>query len=224
MNKIKEMFCLISLSLFVSNATGQGLYQKSWLVDVSAGTPLLEKGGTIPIQARISGGYEIQFTESGILGLAIRGGYASTRGHRSLTDETGVVYDGGESLYSYTGNSLFVGVSPMIIFEQYDSNFDRLLIELELGLASHNVDMKFYEPTKTSTSNWVHFNGYFALKAGFRLAWKKEEGYFRAMSIWGSLHNQSPINAIEKSIPKNWPYEFIEDLKSQWQIGISVYI
>lgn len=223
MNLLRILLCLFVLPLFAGNAAGQGLYQKSWLVDVSAGTPLLEKGGTMPIQARISGGYEIQFTESGILGLAIRGGYASTNGHRSLTDETGVIYAGDELLYSYNGNSLFVGVSPMIIFEQYDSNFDRLFIELELGLASHNVDMKFYEPTKTSTSNWVHCKGYFALKAGFRLAWKKD-GYFRAMSIWGSLHNLSPIDAIEKSIPKNWPYEFREDLKSQWQIGVSVYI
>lgn len=223
MNLFRILLCLFGLSLFVNNATGQGLYQKSWLVDVSAGTPLIEKGGTMPIQARVSGGYEMQFTESGILGLAIRGGYASTKGHGNLADETGAIFVDDELLYSYTGNSLFVGVSPMIIFEQYDSNFDRLFVELELGLASHNVDMKFYQPTTTSSSNWVHFNGYFALKAGFRLAWSKD-GYFRAMSIWGSLHNQSPINAIKKSIPKNWPYEFKEDLKSQWQIGISVYI
>ncbi|HQN99330.1 MAG TPA: hypothetical protein PKU86_07755 [Bacteroidales bacterium] len=225
MNKLKVMLCLMSISLLISKATGQELYQKSWLVDVSAGTPLLEKGGTMSIQARISGGYEMQFTESGILGLAIRGGYALSRGSGKDIEESGIFYETDNLIYKYSGNTLFVGVSPMIIFEHFDSNFDRFFIESEFGLASHNVDMNIYQPlqTATTTTSSVHFKGYIALRAGFRLAWK-QEGHFRAMSIWGSLHNQSPINAIEKTIPENWPYKFKEDLKSQWQIGVSYYI
>jgi len=220
---MKTLSFIIGLIFVSVSAKGQELYQKSWLIDVGLGSPMLKKGETNPVQARISVGYEIQFTESGLLGLAMRGGYAITASHAYNINETGLPSTDHELLYSYTGNSFFAAVSPMLIFEQYDSNVDRIFAELELELASHGVNIKFYEPNPVTSSNWVYFKGFFALKIGLRVAWEKNSKS-RAMSIWGALHNQSPIDAIDKSIPVEWPYKFNEDLNSQWQVGISVYL
>jgi hypothetical protein len=217
------LLCFFTLSILVEESSAQMFYQKSWLVDLSAGTSLKAKDEGTPLQVRLSGGYEVQFNEPEILGVAFRIGYTQSRGYATVPYEMDSSFEIDDLLYAYNGSTLFIGISPMIIFEQFDSNFDRLFIEYEFGIASNNAQLKIYEPTAIRNSQWTHFDGYFMLKAGFRIALKSEGGY-RALSIWGSLHNQSPINAIIKSIPKNWPYKFKEDLKHQWQIGISYYI
>ena len=109
----------------------------------------------------------------------------------------------------------------MLILEQ-DGALDRIYLELELGLANHSADITIYAPQRANYEGKSYCKGYFSLKAGMRFG-GNEENLLKGVSLWGALHNTSPITAINDAIPNNWQYSFTEDLKSQWQIGLSVY-
>lgn len=236
-NLVKKL-AVVAFTLLLSTgikAQTKLFYQKAWIAEIGAGSTLISNEEDAPVQMKLGIGYEVAFEKPEILGLAIKMGICRSKGFDTKPIEqadfpfidwnSGIPVDIPSNqlkpLYDYTANSFYLGVTPMLILEQ-DGALDRIYLELELGLANHSADITIYSPERANYEGKSYCKGYFSLKAGMRFG-GNEENFLKGVSLWGALHNTSPITAINDAIPNNWQYSFTEDLKSQWQIGLSVY-